>query len=452
MKVFFAVADYEENQHLAEEILTLVREMETVLDEEENAWRRAESSGNIEQYYEYAKDYPTGKYVVQAEQKINQIDESAYYDAIKAGTQTSLNNYLYNHPRGKFREEVQQKLIVVREEDAWQTARDENQTAGYYRYLDKYPDGKYKSDALQIIEQYDVSAYNKALSEASQSAFNYYLNNYPRGRFRSEISEKLAIRKEEDAYSEARNSDDLRDYESYIRTYPNGRYAAQVNDVIEHKYFELGNEEFSNKEWDAAIRYYETYQDYYPSGQFIDAVTKKIKRAEGKQEIYGAGFVAYNYDSRSPVGISLGRLSNKVVGFNFSVKFHPDIFSGTDVLYEVDEDGNSPDSPWDIELTGNRVSGNVGAHVGLTFKLAYPVKQFGLWLSVGGGYIYQPTYLEVEEIGSGDIELYRSTEEKIHAVYPEGGIIMGLGGIVVLQYAVIWNTDIIHKAGFGFQF
>jgi len=399
---------------------------------------------NEEDILEFTALYPESDFT-KYQKAINtgdlQFEQKEYNNALD-----SYENALTYKPADNYA--LAQKEATV-EEISWEIALNKNSTMAYYIYLDKYPNGNYAPAATETIKYWDTDAYNKAVAGETQEALNAYLDNYPRGEYRSAIRSKLTERKEYDVYMYAKNNNYITDYESYINKYPNGKYASEVNSVIENSYYKFGNDANASKNFSTAKGYYDMYISKFPYGKYSYEVRRKIKKCQRKLNQRSASFLMYTYDYESPIGISIGNLNKNKAGYYLNLKMNPEIFTGFDVLWTIDNQGDS-DSPWDLDPTGEIKNANVSLSSGVTFKIAYP-----LWGYVGGGIGYFPQYDEVDEYDSNG-DLYetvwmKNTDETSFGFFPEGGLMLKVSNALVLKYGIMHRQELIHQFGFGFQ-
>lgn len=415
-------------------------------------WRQAKTE--ITNYYRLNPDKELVEYqeIVNIEKKIeNKIyEEEQLYSSAKSNKSVSqYQSYLNTYPYGKYQSEVQNLLGNQKDENAWERANKARSISGYYEYLDNFPDGNYSTTAKETIKILDDEAYEKAIAEGTQETLNYYLDNYPRGKFRSTVRNKLTERKEYDVYIYAKNHNYIENYEAYINKYPNGKYALEVNRIIENSYYRFGNEAYDSKKYGKAKGYYETYISKFPFGTYSSEVRSKIKKCQNKLNQRSASFLMYTYDSESPIGISIGNINKNRAGYYLNLKMNPEIFSGFDVIYKIDDAGNH-DRPGDVVRTGDVKYANISFSGGVTFKIAYP-----LWAYIGGGVGYFPVYEHVETYYSSgnywEDDWLRNTDKTKSALFPEGGLKLKVANALVLKYGIMHREGLIHQFGFGFQ-
>ncbi len=414
-------------------------------------WRQA--SVEITIYYGLEPDKELVEYqeIVTLQDQVNnkiQEEEALFSSAKTHESVTKYQTYLNDFPFGKYRDEAQRLLGDQKDENAWKKADDVSSTNSYYQYLAEYPNGNHSTTARETIKRWDRTAYEIAVNTGTQRSFNNYLTKYPRGAYRSEAREKLAERKEYDAYKYAVDNNYIENYEAYISKYPEGKYADEVNRIIKNSYYRFGNEAFDAKNYSKAKGHYQTYLERYPYGYQANEVRKKITKCNNQLNQRGASFVMYTYDNQSPLGISFGDINKGYEGFYMDIKMNPGILTGLDVLWNIDNYGNS-NSPWDIDPTGLTRQANFALSGGVTFKLAYP-----LWGYIGGGAGFYTQYDQIDEYSYGsfyDTVWMLNTDETSWRVFPEFGVKLKVSNALVLRYGVMHQKELFHQVGFGFQ-
>lgn len=383
-------------------------------------------------------------------------DEQAYNNAKNNPSQTAFTAYLNAWPHGKYRGEANRMLNNQKDEDDWAIANGKKNTAAYYTYLDKYPNGNHASYARNTIARWDKTAYEKAIEKDSQEGYQYYLNNYPRGEYRDDITKRLNNKKDDDLYAYAKQQNTITAYESYVRQYPNGNHSWTANQIIQNSYYNWGVDEYKAKNYYNARKYFQTLDNRYPSGKYYSSVNKYLNKVERKLSMRDAGFIGYSYDSISPIGLFFGRLEAHTIGYYLNFRMNADIFTGYNVLYSIDEEGNN-DSPWedDIQYTGNRKEGNINLSFGLNYPIIYPLYGY-----VGGGGGYFPVYREYDAYNrtfNGDLvyaetEYFRIQSETSWKFYPEAGLFLKLFDTLILKYGLMYNGGSMHhQLGAGFK-
>jgi formylglycine-generating enzyme required for sulfatase activity len=160
-------------------------------DPESITWIEAQKGNSIEDYQVYLDTYPKGKYLPFAKAKIKKLNDTA------------------------------QAAVEQQEQQAWDTAQQDNTETGINRYLQGYPNGRFTGFAKSRLNKLknDVAAreetehWNKADTGNDPAAIETYLNKYPAGRYIAAASVKLKLLKEEAAKGPAMVRIPGKDYE-----------------------------------------------------------------------------------------------------------------------------------------------------------------------------------------------------------------------------------------------
>ena len=94
-------------------------------------------------------------------------------------------------------EEERQRQEQLNEEQFWKLVSTDNTYQSYQKYINTYPNGKYKdeaekkTDALKLLNEEEI--YWKKVSKESISSLNIYLENYPKGKYCDEANYKINL-------------------------------------------------------------------------------------------------------------------------------------------------------------------------------------------------------------------------------------------------------------------
>ncbi len=141
------------------------------IDNRENkAWSDAVTINTVAGYEEYLQDFKDGIHAEEAQKKIDEIEDyNDWKTALTTHTKAAYQEYLQNRPNGNWTSDANKKidefeqLAQEKQENArankarlaedkdWNTAKSTNTLESYQIYQDKYPDGRYKSEAANQI-------------------------------------------------------------------------------------------------------------------------------------------------------------------------------------------------------------------------------------------------------------------------------------------------------------
>ena len=149
----------------------------TATDPDSIAWGDAQKGNTADDYQVYLDAYPKGKYIAFAKAKLKKLKEA------------------------------EQAAAEQQEQQAWNTAQQENSEVSYTRYLTAYPSGRFagfartRGDKLKAALSYkaETDLWQKAEAGMDKAAVEAYLNRYPAGRYIAQASAKLHAIKEEEA-------------------------------------------------------------------------------------------------------------------------------------------------------------------------------------------------------------------------------------------------------------
>ena len=145
------------------------------------AWATAEQRQTLSGYEDYLEAWPEGLHASKAREKIAEIkaraeaiakdaaeraaQDSADWDkAALENTLDSYGRYLTQQPRGKWVNEAQKRIEQIKvdqaaaaasaaDRQAWEQAKTANRADSYQQYLTSYPQGAYVPQAIAAIEQ-----------------------------------------------------------------------------------------------------------------------------------------------------------------------------------------------------------------------------------------------------------------------------------------------------------
>jgi hypothetical protein len=201
-------------------------------------WRQAKLEFST--YFNLNPDKSLVEYdeLVIIERTVNEkiIEEEKFFEDAKITKKVYVYEaYLRKYPYGKYKKEAEELVMAQKDTDYWEKAQIMNTTDGYNNYMANYPNGQYVSEAQAAIKKLDTDAYEKARRNPSISVFENYLSSYPKGAYRSQATielDKLKKQKEEEDFSSAKQKNLIASYQDYLSQYPKGSHVTEANEAI----------------------------------------------------------------------------------------------------------------------------------------------------------------------------------------------------------------------------
>lgn len=217
--------------------------------------------------YGFAKGYcrvklPQGKVVKEGWFRLDTVDEFRLVQGTELSPGEKLHRYeefLAQYPSFRDSEDIRSRMDRLFFEDV----RDSGNLGLLRAYLERFPNGAYEREIIELIED---SHFNTAQKSDSRQAYETYMEMYPAGRYTEQALENI----EDLAFSRCASEAACADY---IREYPNGRHVDAARVRME-KYaldqaIALGNidalKEFTKK---------------FPESWFLDDARREIRRLE----------------------------------------------------------------------------------------------------------------------------------------------------------------------------
>ncbi|HEY8398036.1 MAG TPA: hypothetical protein VIK80_08860 [Flavihumibacter sp.] len=356
-------------------------------------------------------------------------------------------------------------------------------------------------------EMHRINGYNDAMALGKQNMknknFSTAISNFSSAlKFQPNDKEALQYKKmaEDDlAWEKTRTTNTLEAFESYVNGKTILQYKAEADNIIQRALVRFGNKAATERRFSDMEYYFTKYEKQYPKGSEIAANKKTmceaylaasneqkhkkeevaqkrvveyltrvkslcvapagidddIRTAQRKSVRYGRpnrGFMAYVYDSLTPLGVSFGTINNTKLGMYVTVRANEDFFKGTG-YYTTNDDGEfDTDIIHLIQPTGNTRTAHFDGVLGLTKKIAFP-----LWLYAGGGVNYSVFAIEVDEYNSSgrktDTEWVKNKDRQLYKPVVEAGAIIDVGGFQVRGGGKMVDfKDIYYSLGVGFSF
>lgn len=129
----------------------------------------------IVQFKLYLKDYPSGKYVDRAKDRIDDLS----YSSCK--TLSDFYAYIRDFPRGRYVAAAKVNVDNLSFDACYLVYQ-------YQNYLNHFPNGRHRHEAQQIIN--DEEMWERCMSGNSKELYKQYLSQFPNGRHKTEAEKK----------------------------------------------------------------------------------------------------------------------------------------------------------------------------------------------------------------------------------------------------------------------
>jgi hypothetical protein len=146
----------------------------------------------------------------------------------KEGTEAAYREWLEKHPDGPFREDAEDALDDL----AWAAAGSAATELAARQYLHDHPTGLHVADARFAIEDL---AYRKVMAAPSRAAWEKLLADAPDGMYASEAKAQL----HDLDWKAARTTDSAAAYHQYLEQWPAGRNVDRARQLEEERAFDL---------------------------------------------------------------------------------------------------------------------------------------------------------------------------------------------------------------------
>lgn len=234
--------------------------------------------------YDYLRIFPSGKYAVKVQQK---IEGFAYSEC---SSLQDLDKFISKYPNTRF------DIASKREEIVFKTANTVNDLR---IYLSKYPNAKYREQALKRIDDLSFQSCNTRLE------YSKYLSDFPTGAHRLE-----AMRKIDDI--DYRGCKTISDFERYLKDYPNGAHTSDAKGRHEEEM--LWEKCIKKNSW----KIYKEYVGRYPKGKYIaEAKPKAISPWEKFKNWSGNNGCLLTILIIVAVILTIAGISNGILGIGY---------------------------------------------------------------------------------------------------------------------------------------
>jgi hypothetical protein len=317
---------------------------------------------------------------------------------------------------------------------------------------------------------------------------------------RSEAEVRLENARDNNAFFKALKNDEISDYVQYLKNFDDPLFKKTAEDLIIGKVLDRAESEYKAGESYAveeslkqafeyqSSRIWQHYQARYyeimriqaekltkgTKDQRITAVPQaislyeklneefspkysstidKLKRKQTRWDRPDYGFGGWHADQENLLGIMMGQLNNRKLGWYIAARTGDAIFEGSEEAYWETDNNNSVTGSVDPRktFTGAVTNKTVYGTIGLTKKIVHP-----LWFYVGAGICVNTELRQFEHTQTKELENVVNKDAKYTAPNGDAGLYLLLGP-VVLSYGVNrpfsdkFTGTIIHHFGVAFS-
>jgi hypothetical protein len=190
-------------------------------------YEKAITDNNVNGYTYFLRMYPKSKYSRDIRNRLSYLyDDIAWDYAKRLNTEKSLEQYLNQYPYGNHRYQAitEQNLLatkrieeakIIEEQNAWQIALYYNNISSYRKYINEYRYGKHAYEAQQKIKELELPA-------KTETPNNSYNNNY---------SDNVSINEKRE-WEKAKKLNTITSYKAYLKKYPYGAFSTEAEEKI----------------------------------------------------------------------------------------------------------------------------------------------------------------------------------------------------------------------------
>ena len=140
-------------------------------------------------------------------------DKSAWEKAQKENTLVAYDNYLEKYPKGKFSSnaKTEEAKLLINE------AKTGNPIESFDKYNKRFPNGKNKN-------LFDPLVYNYILNQDSIELFDAYIERFPDGQYSGQF--------EQSVFDKVRTGNSSMDFSDFMAQYPNSNYIMDIDSLL----------------------------------------------------------------------------------------------------------------------------------------------------------------------------------------------------------------------------
>jgi formylglycine-generating enzyme required for sulfatase activity/serine/threonine protein kinase len=257
---------------------------------DDEAFGVARSANTIASFEAYKRTYPNGRHVKDADDRIAEIsarvakvaNDGEAFELLKENpSMTAIQQFRKQFPESKFLSKVdklESEIEAQNRQNDYQQALALSGVTGLRDFLDRYSTGPEVRLARAELDKRAAQAEKDLWIEVSESGqasdLQRYIDRYPQGAFISQAREQLKAAGEDGLWQQLRQRPTLAQANLYLSTYPSGKYVAEVRKLL----LSLTDE----RDWEVAkaantTEAYEKYVEEHGDGTYIDQARQRIE-------------------------------------------------------------------------------------------------------------------------------------------------------------------------------
>lgn len=212
--------------------------------------------------------------VVDTEKRAKSADEIfSLLDGLSVDTSNSDNTFPVINGNEIFVNASEGTICDTAEVDMWHKAHESGSKQSFEEYIKKYPEGKFKDEAVKVIEEFD---WLDALKTNTIEGFQNFIKNFPDSHHGKDLEKHYSEINEEIAWKSISLSQNVSDVASFIATYSDGKFIKQALAKQEQL---VWNRIGKGRDIDLLKKYLHEYK----SGQFEAEAKKLLQELEDER-------------------------------------------------------------------------------------------------------------------------------------------------------------------------
>lgn len=415
-KLELVLQEQPDNEKALELMAICNREVEKQLRKERVEYDNARSQGTIEAFQQFINKYPESEYSIEAQKRID--DFNLWKRVQQIGTKAAYKNYLSTSTIKAYKEDAEKAITEIESKEEWERIKDTSSIEEMEKYVSKYLDSPYISEAMFNI---NVLRGEQCYKEGENGLALNFFSEARKTRELTGISakhyEELLLEQEYEALKNSTNPKKLTDFLDKLST-SSKFYNSISNQLALVKAQELNG---YSPEWayNNALSYALDSSTRTMVINYINKAKKDHKKVRRQQLSYAH---SRWWKRNFKVGIHFGadmweHTGSLRGGMQLKLGTHQDIFNisiGADYVWQAFWDNERNSYSNRREFTSDPICHQIAIPLNVKFNFASGSNSCSFYIGVAGEYGY--TFAEASK--------YRSiTNDMTLAVEPQIGFI-----------------------------